>query len=167
MEMNVVCALIAQTTQSTMVVRRDIVFIVMSVKMLKKLFMTYTFVLDIGGQKVRTKDELFMLGEVSTLLQYLFMSEKHTITFNNGLTDLQIRMDENFNIWCRNLQFSDIPESNFNEQMTTLYMLGVIQILQNTPPVEFKNAFANRWEEIKQITLANLALNRKQVKMQW
>ena len=60
-----------------------------------------------------------------------------------------------------NLQFSDIPESNFNEQMTTLYMLGVIQILQNTPPVEFKNAFANRWEEIKQITLANLALNRK------
>ena len=167
METNVVCALIAQTTQSTMVVRRDIVFIVMSVKMLKKLFMTYTFVLDIGGQKVRTKDELFMLGEVSTLLQYLFMSEKHTITFNNGLTDLQIRMDENFNIWCRNLQFSDIPESNFNEQMTTLYMLGVIQILQNTPPVEFKNAFANRWEEIKQITLANLALNRKQVKMQW
>ncbi|WP_285829541.1 hypothetical protein [Bacteroides acidifaciens] len=49
METNVVCALIAQTTQSTMVVRRDIVFIAMSVKMLKKLFMTYTFVLDIGG----------------------------------------------------------------------------------------------------------------------
>lgn len=63
---------------------------------------------------MRTKDELFMLGEVSTLLQYLFMSEKHTITFNNGLTDLQIRMDENFNIWCRNLQFSDIPESNLH-----------------------------------------------------
>ena len=167
METNVVCALIAQTTQSTMVVRRDIVFIVMSVKMLKKLFMTYTFVLDIGGQKVRTKDELFMLGEVSTLLQYLFMSEQHNITFNYGLTDLQIRMDENFNILCKNLQFPDIPESNFNEQMTTLYMLGVIQILQNTPPVEFKNAFANRWEEIKQITLTNLALNRKQVKMQW
>ena len=110
---------------------------------------------------MRTKDELFMLGEVSTLLQYLFMSKKHTITFNNGLTDLQIKMDENFNIWCKNLQFPDIPESNFNEQMTTLYMLGVIQILQNTPPVEFKNAFANRWEKIKQITLANLALNRK------
>lgn len=129
--------------------------------------MTCIFVLDIGGQKVRTKDELFILGEVSTLLQYLFMSEKHTITFNNGLTDLQIRMDENFNILCKNLQFPDIPESNFNEQMTTLYMIGVIQILQNTPPVEFKDAFANRWEEIKQITLTNLALNRKQVKLQW
>ncbi len=110
---------------------------------------------------MRTKDELFMLGEISTLLQYLFMNKKHTITFNNGLTDLQIRMDANFNILCKNLQFPDIPESNFTEQMTVLYMLGVIQILQNTPPVEYKNAFTNRWEEIKQITLANLALNRK------
>lgn len=112
---------------------------------------------------MRTKDELFMLGEVSVLLQYLFMSEKHTITFNNGLTDLKIRMDENFNIRCTNLSFPDIPESDFTEQMTPLYMLGVIQILQNTPPAEFKGSFKNRWEEIRHITLANLALNRKQV----
>ena len=80
---------------------------------------------------MRTKDELFMLGEISTLLQYLFMSESHTITFNNGLTNLKIRMDENFNILCQNLSFPDIPESNFTEQMTPLYMLGVIQILHN------------------------------------
>ena len=50
---------------------------------------------------MRTKDELFLLGEVSTLLQYLFMSEKHTITFSNGLTNLKIRMNENFNILDR------------------------------------------------------------------
>lgn len=112
-------------------------------------------------KKMRTKDNLFLLEEIPILLQYLYMDEKHNVTFNNGLTDLQIRMDEDFNIWCRNLQFPDIPESDFSEQMTTLYMLGIIQILQNTPPVEFKNAFANRWKEIKQITLANLALNRK------
>ena len=70
------------------------------------------------------------------------------------------RMDENFNILCQNLSFPDIPESDFTEQMTPLYMLGVIQILHNTPPVEFKDSFKNRWEEIKKITLANLALNR-------
>ena len=110
---------------------------------------------------MRTKDELFMLGEISTLLQYLFISESHVITFNNGLTDLKIRMDENFEIWCENLSFPDVPESNFTEQMTPLYMLGVIQILQNTPPVEFPRAFKNRWEEISQITLVNLSLNRK------
>lgn len=110
---------------------------------------------------MRTKDELFMLGEVSTLLQYLFLSENHTITFNNGLTDLKIRMDENFNILCQNLSFPDLPESDFSEQMTPLYMLGVIQILQETPPEEFKESFKSRWDEIRQITLANLALNRK------
>ena len=82
---------------------------------------------------MRTKDELFLLGEVSTLLQYLFMSEKHTITFSNGLTNLKIRMNENFNILCQNLSFPDIPECDFTEQMTPLYMLGVIQILQELP----------------------------------
>lgn len=111
-------------------------------------------------KKMRTKDNLFLLEEVPILLQYLYMDEKHTVTFNNGLTDLQIKMDENFNIWCKNLQFPDIPESNFNEQMTTIYILRVIEILQNTPPVEFENSFKNRWEEIKHITLANLTLNR-------
>lgn len=110
---------------------------------------------------MRTKDELFMLGEISTLLQYLFLSESHTITFNNGLTNLKIRMDENFNILCQNLSFPDLPESNFSEQMTPLYMLGVIQILQETPSEEFKGSFKNRWDEIKTVTLANLALNRK------
>lgn len=110
---------------------------------------------------MRTKDELFQLGEVSTFLQYLFMSEKHTITYNNGLTNLKIRMDENFNILCQNLSFPDVPECDFTEQMTPLYMLGVIQILQETPPEEFKGSFKSRWDEIKTITLTNLALNRK------
>lgn len=110
---------------------------------------------------MRTKDELFSLGDVSILLQYLFMSEKHTITYNNGITGLKIRMDENFNVHCQNLSFPDIPECDFTEQMTPLYMLGVIQILQETPPEDFKESFKNRWDEIKHITLANLALNRK------
>ena len=58
---------------------------------------------------MRTKDELFMLGEVSTLLQYLFMSEKHTIIFNNGLTDLQIRMDAIFGVGiCNFLIFPNL-----------------------------------------------------------
>ncbi len=110
---------------------------------------------------MRTKNELFLLGEVSILLQYLFMSEKHTITFSNGLTSLKIRMDENFNIRCKNLNFPDVSECDFTEQMTPLYTLGVIQILQKMPPEEFKDSFKNRWDEIRQITLSNLALNRK------
>ena len=40
---------------------------------------------------MRTKDELFLLGDIGIMLQYLYMSENHRITFNNGITDLQIR----------------------------------------------------------------------------
>lgn len=50
---------------------------------------------------MRTKDELFLLGDIGIMLQYLYMNENHRITFNNGITDLQIRMDENFNILCK------------------------------------------------------------------
>ena len=47
---------------------------------------------------MRTKDDLFALGDISTLLQYLYMNKDHRITYSNGLTNLCIRMDENFNV---------------------------------------------------------------------
>ena len=126
---------------------------------------------------MRTKDELFLLGDIGIMLQYLYMNENHRITFNNGITDLQIRMDENFNILCRNLSFPDVLESYFSSEMIPSHCLGVIQILQNMPPEEngftlnydkynweeHPNHFQNRWEEIKDITMINLSLNRKQV----
>lgn len=93
--------------------------------------------------------------------KYLYMDDNHRITFNNGVTDLQIRMDENFNILCRNLSFPDVPESYFSSELVPAYCLGVIQLLQNMPPEEHPKHFKNRWEEIKDITMINLSLNRK------
>ena len=110
---------------------------------------------------MRTKDELFLLGDIGIMLQYLYISENHRITFNNGITDLQIRMDENFNIFCKNLNFPDVLESNFSPQMIPAYYLDVIQLLKNMPPEEHPKHFKNRWEEIKDITMMNLSLNRK------
>ena len=110
---------------------------------------------------MRTKDELFLLGDIGIMLQYLYMDENHRITFNNGVTDLQIRMDENFNILCRNLSFPDVPESYFSSALVPTYCLGVIQLLQNMPPEEHPKHSKNRWEEIKDITMINLSLNRK------
>ena len=109
---------------------------------------------------MRTKDSLFALNDVTILLQYLYMDENHTVTFHNGLTDLQIRMDERYCILCRNLSFPDLPETDFSAQMTPAYVLGIIDVLKKTAPVEFPDDFANRWEEIKTITQTNLALNR-------
>lgn len=55
---------------------------------------------------MRTKDDLFALGDISTLLQYLYMNKDHRITYSNGLTNLCIRMDENFNVLCKNLSLA-------------------------------------------------------------
>lgn len=110
---------------------------------------------------MKTKDELFLLGDIGIIFQYLYMNENHRITFNNGITDLQIRMDENFNIICKNLSFSNVPESYFSSQMVPAYCLSIIQTLQNMPSEEHPNYFKSRWEEIKDITMINLELNRK------
>ena len=44
--------------------------------------------------------------------------------------------------------------------MTIPNMLGIIDQLKETPPVEFKNEFKSRWEEIKAITNTNVAQNK-------
>ncbi len=109
---------------------------------------------------MRTKDDLFALEDIATLFQYLYMDGNHTVTFHNGLTDLRIRMDEEYGVHCRNLSFPDLPETDFSEQMTPSYVLGIVDVLKNTAPVEFPDSFANRWEEVRMITKTNLALNR-------
>ena len=35
---------------------------------------------------MRTKDTLLEMNDIAILYQYLYMDEKHNITFNNGLT---------------------------------------------------------------------------------
>ena len=110
---------------------------------------------------MRTKNDLFLLGDIGIMLQYLYMSENHRITFNNGITDLQIRMDENFNILCKNLRYPDVPELNFSSEMVPAYCLGLIDILKNMPPEEHPKLFLSRWEEIKDMTMVDLFMNRK------
>lgn len=109
---------------------------------------------------MRTKDTLFALENVAILFQYLFMNGDYAVTFNNGLTDLKLRMDENCSVLCLNLNFPDTPEMDFSSQMTPAYTLDVIQTLQTMPPEEYKESFTNRWDEIKTITLYNLAQNK-------
>lgn len=110
--------------------------------------------------RMRTKDTLLALDELSVLCQYLYMSENHSITFNNGITDLRIRMTETLSIKCKNLSFPDLPEMNWTENFTPANCLGIIGKLKEMPAEEYKESFENRWEEIKSITLHNLALNR-------
>ena len=115
---------------------------------------------------MRTLDYLLDIEDVcKLLLLYLYMFEDRTITYNNGITDLKIRMDDNFNIKCTNLNFPDLPEMDFNEQMTVSYMMGIVDILKKQEPKDYPDAsFKSRWDEITTEIGTIKALNMDQLK---
>lgn len=109
---------------------------------------------------MRTTDTLFDMEEIPILYQYLYMDENHYITVDNGVTKLEIRMNEHCYFTSKNLKFPDVPEINYTDMMTIPNMLGIIDQLKHTPPTEFPTCFSDRWEEIKTITIANVGQNK-------
>ena len=109
---------------------------------------------------MRTTETLFALEEIPILCQYLYMDESHYITVDNGITKLEIRMNEHCYFTSKNLRFPDVPEMNYTDMMTIPNTLGIIDQLKHSPAVEFPTCFTNRWEEIKTITDTNVAQNK-------
>ena len=112
---------------------------------------------------MRNVNTLLDLEEISVLWQYLYMSEDHYITVDNGVTKLEIRMRENCSFHAKNLNFPDLPDLEYTDMMVIPNMLGIIDQLKNVPPVEFTE-FKSRWEELRTITLANVVQNRMKLK---
>ena len=110
---------------------------------------------------MRTKDILIEGFEnIKILQQYLYMSEEHTILIHNCIgVPLRLRMDDNGIYMCQNMNFPNVPETCWAEDMTINMTLDVIEVLKEEPAVEFPQRFENRWEEIKMLTQANLSLN--------
>lgn len=109
---------------------------------------------------MRTADTLFDMEEIPILWQYLYMDENHYITIDNGVTKLEIRMTENCYFHAKNLNFPNLPDMSYTDMMTVPNMLGIIDQLKRVPPVEFKNEFKSRWEELKMITITNVGQNK-------
>lgn len=96
-----------------------------------------------------TNTELYSFEDYSILMQAFGLGEE--ITINNGIADLKIWMDKDYNILALNNNFKDLPSYNYNQEMTFRnVILGVIPQLKKQKPKEFKN-FSNRWEELKAI----------------
>lgn len=110
---------------------------------------------------MRDKDTLRELDETRWLMLYLYADEKHTITANNGLTDLKFRMTEDCEIMCQNLSFPDFPETSYTESFSIPCMLGIIEQLKSQPPEMPHTAFKSRWDEIKTIAGTYVVLNSK------
>lgn len=104
------------------------------------------------------KDNLFAIEDYAILMQYLALGYK--IKVNNGMTDIEIWMEDDYKIKGLNLNFGDLPPYNYETEMTLgNVILGIIPQLKKQEPEEFKT-FENRWEEIKTITLETVALNK-------
>lgn len=110
---------------------------------------------------MRTKDTLIEdFEDIKTLQQYLYMDEEHNVIIHNSIgVPLRIRMDDELRYWCQNMNFPDVPEMYYGEEMTVNNTLNVIATLKEEPAVEFPKRFKNRWEEVQTLTKANLALN--------
>lgn len=111
---------------------------------------------------MRTKEVLFdKFEEIKIFQQYLYMSASNSITIHNSIgVQLRIRIDGDLNYWCKNLNFPNVPEANWTEEMSIRKTLEVIELLKQESPVEFPKVFDNRWTEIKAICIANLAHNK-------
>lgn len=107
---------------------------------------------------MRTLDKLRDIENSTIIYQYLYMNPEHKITFFNGVVNVEISMDDKFNIIAKTDIFPDLPPKDFNSMFSLQYIMRLIENLKNTPSkVEY---FKNYWDEIYSITSANLGLNR-------
>lgn len=113
---------------------------------------------------VRNVDTLLELEDIVILWQYLYMSEDNYITVDNGITKLEIRMNENGYFHAKNLNFPDLPDLDYTDMMVIPNMLGIIDQLKHIQPIEFKNEFKSRWEELRAVTVANVSQNKMRQK---
>ena len=104
---------------------------------------------------MRNKERLKAFEDVAILFQYLYMDENHSIVVNNGLCDLQIRMDEDCHVFCQ-IEQNDLQ---YDDAMSIANTLAIIEQLKTAKPTQYPDHFNSRWDEIKDITKLNLALN--------
>ena len=111
----------------------------------------------IRSEDMRNKDMLLQIKDVAIFYQYLYMSPEHNIVVNNGLTDLKFELNDNLRIMKTNMNYPQFGASNDPLDLTNI--MGIIDKLKEMPPTQFPETFKNRWQEIKETTMSNLALN--------
>jgi len=108
---------------------------------------------------MRTKTMLKELDDVLIFYQYLYMNPDNRVVVNNGMTNLEIRLDENLRFYCKNLSFPHLPDMSYSERMTLSQCLGAIDYLKEQKPKQFPDTLKSEWEEMRDMTLRVMATN--------
>ena len=109
---------------------------------------------------MREKETLSLFNDIAIFNQYLYMNEENYIEYDNGITSLEIRMNENCDYIAVNMAFPNLKPLLYSSDMTINFIRHIIETLKEKEP-QIKNAtFKNTWEEITEITRSNLWLNK-------
>lgn len=108
---------------------------------------------------MRSKDILKEFEDITILNQYLYMNEDNYIDYFNGITTLRIKINEDCEYLAINLAFPNLKPLKCSNDMTVNFIRNIIENLKKQEPILKNTRFKNRWEEIKDTTLANLSLN--------
>jgi hypothetical protein len=109
---------------------------------------------------MRTREVLVEgFEEVKILLQYLYMNEDNNIDISNGITKLRIKLAESLEVLQMNLSF---PHLGYTcRDMRIEEWLACVEQLKEQPSDCGYGNFSNKWEEIKTITLMQIAWNKE------
>ncbi len=107
-----------------------------------------------------TKTLFDTFEDIKTLCQYLYMSEDHEILIHNMINvPLKIYIRDDLEIMCQNMNFPELEPMHLGDA-TPSKLHDIVCCLKEEPALEFPDNFKNRWDEIENITLANLVLNK-------
>lgn len=83
-------------------------------------------------------------GEIGYLYQYLWMDENNSVTFNNGLADLTLRMRDSKFVMYMNNNYPELGENSYMDMLYPENLVGIIDYLKN----QECEGYRSKWEEI-------------------
>lgn len=107
-----------------------------------------------------TKDEWLELTDISIFYQYLALGK--TITFNNGIADLELKMDLEspfLPIYSKNLNYPDLKPLGYDDMLYLGNILGIIDYLKKQPST-INPKTDSLWDEIKFNVTSTKLLNK-------
>lgn len=110
---------------------------------------------------MRERSVLKTMEDLKTILQYLYLDESHTIKVENVIqVPFELSMDDQGNLLGQNLNFPELPKTNWNEALTVPNIRDMVSQLEEQDAVQFPGSYPNRWEEIKGIVSIQMAVHR-------
>lgn len=110
---------------------------------------------------MRKRSVLKTIEDLKTILRYLYPDESHTVTVENVIqVPFELSMDDQGNLLGRNLNFPELPKTDWNEALTVPNIRDMVSQLEEQDAVRFPDSYPNRWEEIKGIVSIQMAVNQ-------